>query len=167
VKKQQGFTLIELLITMAIFSVIAVISYYALGNSFKNEPIQTKHSESLFALQKTLNYFERDIAQISNQNITLNNSYLSFTSLQNEQLLKLKYVFNSGHLQRLDITKEELQPAIILLNDLNKISIRALTDKNIWTINWVKKDKAYLKAIEIKFTHPYWGNITKLVMIDE
>jgi len=166
-RKQQGFTLIELLITMAIFSVIAVISYYALSSSFKNESIQIKHSEQLFALQKAVNYIERDITQISNQNIMLKNSELNFTSLQNEQLLKLKYTFNSGQLQRSDLTKEDPQPVISLLENLSKINIRALTDKDIWTVNWIKKDGAYLKAVEFKFTHPYWGDIVKLVMIDE
>ena len=166
-KKQHGFTLIELLITMAIFSVIAVISYYALSSSFKSESIQIKHSNKLFELQKTLGYIERDITQISNQNITLNNLELNFSSLQNEQLLRLRYTLNSGQLQRSDITNEGVQPAISLLNDLSKVSIRALTNKNIWIVNWIKKDKAYLKAIEIKFTHPYWGEVIKLVMLDE
>jgi general secretion pathway protein J len=166
-RNQQGFTLIELLITMAIFSVIAVISYYALGNSLKNESIQTKHSEKLFALQKTLSYIERDIAQISNQNITLKNSELLLFSLQNEQLLELKYTINSGQLQRSDITKENPQPIISLLNNLSKFSIRALANNNTWNSTWKKKERAYVKAIEIKFTHSYWGDIIKLVMLDE
>ena len=166
-RKQQGFTLIELLITMAIFSVIAVISYYALSNSFKNELIQTKHSEKLFALQKTLSYIERDITQISNQNIVLINSKLEFNSLQNEQLLKLLYVFQSGQLQRLDITHQNNQPTLVLINNITKTRIRALTNKDIWVTKWIKKDNVYLKAIEIKFTHPHWGDITKLVMLDE
>ena len=166
-RKQQGLTLIELLITMAIFSVIAVISYYALSNSFKNESIQTKHSEKLFALQKTLNYIERDITQISNQTVSLSNSRLEFSSLQNEQLLKLLYVFQSGQLQRLDITHQDHQPTLVLINNITKTRIRALTNKDIWVTKWIKKDNAYLKAIEVKFTHPHWGDITKLVILDE
>ena len=166
-RKQQGLTLIELLITMAIFSVIAVISYYALSNSFKNESIQTKHSEKLFALQKTLNYIERDITQISNHTVSLSNSRLEFSSLQNEQLLKLLYVFQSGQLQRLDITHQDHQPTLVLINNITKTRIRALTNKDIWVTKWAKKDNTYLKAIEVKFTHPHWGDITKLVMLDE
>lgn len=166
-RKQQGFTLIELLITMAIFSVIAVISYYSLSSSFKSESIQIKHSESLFELQNTLNYIERDITQISNQNIALNNSVLEFTSLQNEQLFKLKYAFSMNQLHRIDASNQESQPTLILIDNISKVSIRVLTNKNIWQVNWAKTNKAYLKAIEVKFTHPYWGKIIKLVMLDE
>ena len=166
-RNQKGFTLIELLITMAIFSVIAVISYYSLSSSFKSESIQIKHSEALFELQKTLNYIERDITQISNQNVVLSNSILEFTSLQNEQLFEIKYIFNSGQLRRIDVSNQESQPTLTLIDNISKANIRVLTNKNIWQANWRKTNDAYLKAIEVKFTHPYWGNIIKLVMLDE
>ena len=61
--QRKSFTLIELLVTMAIFSVITVISYHALSASARNETVQGMHSEQLFQLQKTLNYLERDITQ--------------------------------------------------------------------------------------------------------
>jgi general secretion pathway protein J len=166
-QKQQGFTLIELLITMAIFSVIAVISYYALSSSFKTESIQTQHSDKLFTLQKTLNYIERDITQISNQNVLLIGSEFSFSSLQNEQLLKLRYSFDSGQIHRIDVTSQESQPRLLLIDNLTMVSVRVLDNQGNWRTSWQRQDDNYLKAIEIKFTHPYWGKLIKLVMLDE
>ncbi len=120
-----------------------------------------------FELQKTLNYIERDITQISNQNVVLSNSILEFTSLQNEQLFEIKYIFNSGQLRRIDVSNQESQPTLTLIDNISKANIRVLTNKNIWQANWRKTNDAYLKAIEVQFTHPYWGNIIKLVMLDE
>ncbi len=165
--QQKGFTLIELLITMAIFSVISVISYQALSTSFKNETIQSKHSDALFQLQRTLNYLERDITQTSNQNIVLNNAGISFNSIQNEQLLNIKYRFRSDQLIRIDNTNQEQQPSLSLINNLSRYSFKALDNKGRWQTHWNKKKDQYLKAVEIKFSHPYWGNITKLVMLNE
>ena len=165
--KQRGFTLIELLITMAIFSMISVISYQALSTSFKNESAQSKHSDALFQLQKTLNYLERDITQTSNQNIELNNDGISFNSIQNEQLLNIKYSFRSDQLIRIDNTNQEQQISLSLMNDLSRYSFKALDNKDQWQMHWSKQKDQYLKAVEIKFTHPYWGNITKLVMLNE
>ena len=101
---RRAFTLIELLITMSIFSIIAVVSYSSLSASFKNEVAQNKHSEQLFQLQKTLNFLERDNTQSYNQNISLNDSGLTLTTLQNDELLSVNYAINSAQLFRQDIT---------------------------------------------------------------
>ena len=96
--QRKAFTLIELLVTMAIFSLIAAISYYSLSTSFQNEVVQDRHSGQLFQLQKTLNFIERDITQTSNQNITLDSSGLTLVTLQNDQLLSIHYSITSNQL---------------------------------------------------------------------
>ena len=165
--QRKAFTLIELLVAMAIFSVISVISYYSLSASFRNEIAQGQHSEQLFQLQKTLNYLERDITQTSNQNIILNNSGLTISTLQNDQLLTINYTISANQLFRQDTTQANESNTLALLSDVKKATIRILDNKNQWQQKWRKNNDNRAKAIEIKFNHPYWGDLTKLVMIDD
>jgi|TARA_B100000586_G_scaffold157496_1_gene114613 general secretion pathway protein J len=165
--QRKSFTLIELLVTMAIFSVITVISYHALSASARNETVQGMHSEQLFQLQKTLNYLERDITQTSNQNINLSSSGLTIDTLQNDQLLTINYAISSNQLFRQDITNSSESKTLALLDNVKKATITILDDQNQWQMKWRKNDNNRAKAIEIKFSHPYWGNLNKLVMIDD
>ncbi len=165
--QKKAFTLIELLVAMAIFSVIGVISYYSLSTSFKNEAVQGAHSEQLFQLQKTLSYLERDITQASNQNITLNASGLTFNSFQNDYLLSLNYSLQSNQLFRQDLTNSTDVKPLALQDNIKKASIRILDKQNNWQTKWRKNNGNRAKAVEIKFSHPYWGDLTKLVMIDD
>ena len=165
--QRKSFTLIELLVTMAIFSVITVISYHALNASARNETVQGMHSEQLFQLQKTLNYLERDITQASNQNINLSSSGLTIDTLQNDQLLTINYTIISNQLFRQDITNNSESKTLALLDNVKKATITILDDQNQWQMKWRKNDNNRAKAIEIEFSHPYWGTLNKLVMIDD
>ena len=165
--QRKSFTLIELLVTMAIFSVITVISYHALSASARNEAVQGIHSKQLFQLHKTLNYFERDITQASNQNISLSDSGLTIDTLQNDQLLTINYTIISNQLFRQDITNNSESKTLALLDNIKKATIKILDDQNQWQIKWRKNDDNRVKAIEIEFSHPYWGTLNKLVMIDD
>jgi hypothetical protein len=46
-------------------------------------------------------------------------------------------------------------------------TIRLLDHQNQWQIEWTQNLKTSVKAIEIKFKHPFWGDLTKLVLLDE
>ena len=165
--QRKAFTLIELMVSIAIFSLIASISYYSLSASFKSNEIQGRHSKELFQLQKTLNFLERDITQTSNQKITLDSFGLTLSSLQNDQLLTIQYSVNSNQLLRNDISNTS-EPIILgLLNQINAPIIRVLDQENQWHIKWSFSEEKFARAIEIKFKHPYWGDLIKLVMIDE
>ena len=98
--QKKAFTLIELMVSIAIFSLIASVSYYSLSASFKSNEVQARHSKDLFQLQKTLNFLERDIAQTSNQNISLDGSELTLATLQNNELLIIQYSVDLGQLIR-------------------------------------------------------------------
>lgn len=164
---RKAFTLIELLITMAIFSIIAVVSYNSLSASFKNEVAQNKHSEQLFQLQKTLNFLERDITQSYNQNISLNDSGLTLTTLQNDELLSVNYAINSAQLFRQDVTDISNPKTLLLLENIKKASIAVLDESNQWKQKWRKNSTNKAKAIQIKLNHPNWGEVTKLVVVDD
>ena len=164
--QRKAFTLIELMVAIAIFSLIASMSYYSLSASFKNKSVQDSHSSQLFQLQKTLNFLERDITQLSNQNIKLDNSGLTLVTLQNDMLLTIQYSVNSNQLLRKDISSISEPITLELLNQINTPIIRVLDQENQWQINWNSSETSLARAIEIKFKHSFWGDLTKLVMID-
>ena len=164
---RKAFTLIELMVTISIFSLIASISYFTLSTSFKNNEVQNNHSEDLFILQKTLSFLERDITQTSNQNITLDGNGLTLFTLQNDELLIINYSVISNQLFRKDITNPTKPIILELLDKINMPSIRLLDHQNQWQIVWAQNSKKSVKAIEIKFKHPFWGGLTKLVLLDE
>jgi general secretion pathway protein J len=165
--QRKAFTLIELMVTIAIFALIASMSYYSLSASFNNGVAQESHSEELFQLQKTLNFLERDITQTSNQQIVLDQSGLQIVTLQNDQLLAIKYSVNSNQLFRKDITNPSEQRVLGLLDQISSANIKILDQQSRWQSEWNRGSMGPAKAIEIQLNHPYWGNLIKLVMLDE
>ena len=165
--QRKAFTLIELMVTIAIFALIASMSYYSLSASFNNGVAQESHSEELFQLQKTLNFLERDITQTSNQQIVLDQSGLTIVTLQNDQLLTIKYSVNSNQLFRKDITNPSEQRVLGLLDQISSANIKILDQQSRWQSEWNRGSMGPAKAIEIQLSHPYWGNLIKLVMLDE
>jgi prepilin-type N-terminal cleavage/methylation domain-containing protein len=165
--QRKAFTLIELMVTIAIFALIASMSYYSLSASFNNGVAQESHSEELFQLQKTLNFLERDITQTSSQQIVLDQSGLQIVTLQNDQLLAIKYSVNSNQLFRKDITNPSEQRVLGLLDQISSANIKILDQQSRWQSEWNRGSVGPAKAIEIQLSHPYWGNLIKLVMLDE
>ena len=121
----------------------------------------------LFKLQNTLNFLERDISQTSNQQLILDDSLLTLYSFQNDDLLKIQYSLTSNQLIRKDIT-DLSEPVILeLLDQVNAASIRVFDNQNQWKIEWSQNDNNLIRAIEIKFKHPFWGDLTKLILVDD
>ena len=165
--QRKAFTLIELMVTIAIFALVASMSYYSLSASFNNGVAQERHSEELFQLQKTLNFLERDITQTSNQKINLDQSGLTILTLQNDQLLTIRYSVNSNQLFRKDITNPSEERILGLLDQISSANIKILDQQNRWKTQWNSNNPGSAKAIEIQLNHPYWGNLIKLVMLDD
>ncbi|MDC9715070.1 MAG: type II secretion system protein GspJ [Gammaproteobacteria bacterium] len=164
--KQHGFTLVELLIAIAILSVISLISYNALDSTLKHQSIQKQHTQNLMRLQKTLLYFERDFSQTLHRKITLGTKSIRLSSVQNDTLLDIQYQFSGNTVKREEISNLDKKAELILLEKVKEFKIRLLDNTNKWHTTWKhKNNKNYLKAIEIKFTHPYWGDIKKIVAI--
>ena len=165
--QKKAFTLIELMVSIAIFALIASVSYYSLSASFKSNEVQGRHSKELFQLQKTLNFLERDIAQTSNQNISLDGSELTLATLQNDEILIIQYSVDLGQLIRKDATNPSDPITLKLLDQIKDTTIRILDHQNQWQTSWISNPSASVKAVEIKFKHPFWGALIKLVMLDE
>jgi prepilin-type N-terminal cleavage/methylation domain-containing protein len=164
--KQKGFTLVEILIVMAILSVISLISYSALTTTFKHQSIQKKHSQALNEMQKMLLYLERDFSQVFNQEVTLSATGMQLSSIQNDTLLNIHYEFGANTIKRQDKTDVEKVAELVLLKKVSHLKIRALDNQNRWHRTWqYENNRNHLKAIEIKFSHPYWGEIKQLLAI--
>jgi prepilin-type N-terminal cleavage/methylation domain-containing protein len=164
--RQKGFTLVEVLIVMAILSVISLIAYDTLTTTFKHQSMQKKHSKALNEMQKTLLYFERDFSQVFNQEVILNKKGIELSSVQNDTLLNIHYKFDSNTIKRQDKTNVEKIAELLLLKEITQLKIRVLDNQDKWHGTWKYQDnKSHLKAIEIKFNHPYWGEIKQLLAI--
>ncbi len=59
-----GFTLLELLIAIAVFSVLAIMSYGTLSNVLRAQNQTSEAAEKLHRIQQAMLYLERDLLQI-------------------------------------------------------------------------------------------------------
>ncbi len=61
VRRTSGFTLIEVLVAMAVFGVLSVLSYMALGQTLSNADMLTERMDRLQAIQRTMRYLSNDL----------------------------------------------------------------------------------------------------------
>jgi hypothetical protein len=81
-------------------------------------------------------------------------------------LLSIHYSITSNQLFREDITNRSETKTLALLDQIKTATIRILDHQNKWQIKWNYNEDSPAKAIEIKFSHPHWGDLIKLVMLD-
>ncbi len=62
-RRRRGFTLIEVLVSMAIFGVLSVLAYQALGQTFFNAEELGQRMDRLQAIQRTMRLLGRDLMQ--------------------------------------------------------------------------------------------------------
>lgn len=60
---RRGFTLIEVLVALAVFGVLSVIAYMALGQTLSNADMLTERMERLKAMQRTIRHLDSDLMQ--------------------------------------------------------------------------------------------------------
>ena len=73
----------------------------------------------------------------------------------------------SNQLLRKDITSPSKPVALELLDQVNNLSVRLLDHEGQWLLEMNINENTMIKAIEIKLKHPFWGDLTKLVLIDD
>ncbi len=61
--RQQGFTLIEIMVAVAIFAVMSVIAWGALGRSLTDAEMLTDRMDRLQAIQRSVRFLASDISQ--------------------------------------------------------------------------------------------------------
>ena len=62
-QRQRAFTLIEVLVALAVFGVLSVMAYMALGQTLSNADLLTERMERLQAVQRTIRYLDADLMQ--------------------------------------------------------------------------------------------------------
>lgn len=65
VTRRSGFTLIEVLVALAVFGVMSMLAYSALGSTLANADYLTDRMERLQAIQRTVRYLSSDLIQAS------------------------------------------------------------------------------------------------------
>lgn len=63
--RPNGFTLIEVLVAMAIFGVLTILAYSALGQTLSNADMLNERMDRLQAVQRTMRYLSNDLGNAS------------------------------------------------------------------------------------------------------
>jgi general secretion pathway protein J len=62
-RRGRGFTLIEVLVALAVFGVLSVVAYMALGQTLSNAELLGERMARLEAIQRTIRYLDSDLMQ--------------------------------------------------------------------------------------------------------
>ena len=62
-RRQSGFTLIEVLVALAIFGVMSLLAYAALGSSLSNAELLSQRMDRLQSVQRAVRYLSSDLMQ--------------------------------------------------------------------------------------------------------
>ena len=163
-RRQQAFTLIEVLVALAVFGVMSVLSYLALGQTLSNADLLTDRMERLQAIQRTVRILSSDLMQVQPRPVRdiLGESYEPAlrTSLAAEFALELThggwsnpaglprgtlqrsaYRIENGELLRyhwrvLDRTVGNEPIVTVLLDGIENIEFRYLAANGEWTEQW-------------------------------
>jgi general secretion pathway protein J len=67
--RAQGFTLIEIMVAVAIFAVMSMLAWGALGQSLENADMLTERMQRLQAIQRSMRYLSSDLTQTAPRSI--------------------------------------------------------------------------------------------------
>lgn len=63
IQRLRGFTLIEVMVALAVFGVLSVMAYMALGQTLSNADLLTDRMDRLQAIQRAMRYLDSDLSQ--------------------------------------------------------------------------------------------------------
>ena len=94
-RSHKGFTLIEVLVALAVFGVLSVVAYMALGQTLSNADMLTERMERLQAVQRAIRYLDSDLMQTAPRPVrdVLGDGYVPAlrTSLASEYALEVTH----------------------------------------------------------------------------
>ena len=160
----KGFTLIEVIVALAVFGVMSMLAYSALGSTLSNVDYLTERMDRLQSLQRAVRYLSTDLMQTAPRPVRneLGDGFVPAlqTSLSSDFLLELTrggwtnpaglprgtlqrvaYRLEDDELVRyhwnvLDRTYANEPIATVLLNDVESLYFRFLQDNDEWTNFW-------------------------------
>lgn len=164
IRIQRAFTLIEVLVSLAIFGILAVLSYGALSQTIDSAEILNDRMDRLQALQKTMRILGQDLMQLAPRPVRdeLGETYDASlqTDLQSGFALELTHggwnnpmALPRGTLQRVAYRMEEdelvryywnvldrtlsNEPVVVtLLDGVESIAFRFLEANGEWSLQW-------------------------------
>lgn len=163
-RHQAAFTLIEVLVSLAIFGILSILAYAALGSSLRSADFLTERMDRLQAIQRTMTMLTTDLMQTAPRPVRgeLGETYVPaiMTNLSGEFAIELTrggwgnparlprstlqrtaYRLEDDELVRyhwnvLDRTFANEPVAIVLLDDVEGLLFRYYQDDDEWTEAW-------------------------------
>ena len=159
IRSAAGFTLLELLVALAIFSLVAVMSYNALKVVLNQQAATEIQAEALAELQKVYLLMQRDIEQVvprpvrdeygDTQPALAGDETLQLTrggwsnpaGRLRSSLQRVGYAYEDGQLVRyswavLDRAQDSEPQRQPLVGDIEEMTIRYLAANNEWNDRW-------------------------------
>jgi len=161
---ERAFTLIEVLVALAIFGVLAVLSYGALGQTLNSAELLNDRMDRLQAVQRTMRVLSEDFFQLAPRPVRKELDEFFGAALQTDfqsgyileltrggwrnpvsvprsTLQRAAYQLDEDELIRyhwnvLDRTLANEPIAVVLLDDVESIGFRFLQDNGDWTEQW-------------------------------
>ncbi len=159
----KGFTLIEVMVALAIFGVLTVLAYGALGQTLSNSDLLTERMDRLQSVQRTMSFLTTELLQAAPRSVradlgqyepALVSNYTSDFALQlthggwpnsagvpRSTQQRTAYRIEDEELIRyhwnvLDRTVNNLPVTTVLMTDVESLTFRFLQVNGEWSDQW-------------------------------
>jgi len=192
-----GFTLLELLVALALFALVAAMSFGGLSAMVRTHDALRAQSERLAAVQLAVGLVERDFRQaaprpirdglgesrpaLSGQQAAFELSAFAAASplvLTRPSLQRVAYAIDKKQLTRFSWAVLDRAPATtpvrkVLLDDADELRVRYLARDNRWFDAWpppkpaVSKPEDLPRAVEIELKLADYGTLRRLFVLPD
>lgn len=188
----RGFTLLELTIALAIFALLSVMAYGGLQTVLQSRAGSTAMATRLAALQMSMSILARDLEQAVARGIRdefgdrrpalaggtgpvlleLTRIAPALPGATGSDLARVGYALREGRLVRLawavlDRAQDSEPRPFVLLEDVQRVSVRFLDTEGEWHTEWPALRGAAASAIlplavEVNLELEHWGSLSRL-----
>lgn len=166
----RAFTLVEVLVALAIFGMLAAITYGTLGQTLANAEVLTERMQRLQSVQRTMRYLSEDFMQLAPrpvradldenfgpalQSANIDSDFVvelthggwsNPAALPRGTLQRVAYRIEEGELVRyhwnvLDRTLSNEPAGRVLLDEVDSIVFRFMQDNGEWTEQWPPENR--------------------------